>query len=78
MKEYEIEKKKAAAHISSLKHDGNTNHIQSYNDHIFTTSYMVYFFLLLIHLFWSAYSNDGQGIFTNLYTVYVCLFLSYT
>lgn len=36
------------------------------------------FFLFLIYLFRSAYSNDGQGIFTNLYTVYVCFFLSYT
>lgn len=64
-REREKEEKRKKPHISSLKHDGNTNHIQCFTMiTFFTASYMLdFFFLLIWSLFRSAYSNDGQGIF---------------
>lgn len=68
----------------SLKHDGNTNHIQCYNDHIFTAfrtrfgcccccscCWMVvfFFFTFSVSSFDLLTANDGQGIFTNLYAM---------
>lgn len=74
MKEYEIERKKSSgAHIKLETWWQHQSHTKLQWSHFYCVLHGL-FFLFLIYLFRSAYSNDGQGIFTNLYTVYVCFF----